>query len=192
MLPWLRPSPPPATRIEALDAGAAPRLAELHAASFAGPWEEHDFERLLADRLVHAHGLYLEPGQGRLPYPGFFGATLPGTAFLRGFLDGLSRNSRDPIGFALSRAVADEAEILTLALDPGMRGRGLSAPLLRHHLGALARAGVRRVHLEVEEGNAPALALYRRHGFEQVGQRPGYYRQPDAPATGALVLTATL
>jgi ribosomal-protein-alanine N-acetyltransferase len=91
-----------------------------------------------------------------------------------------------PCGFVLSRRVADEAEILSVAVAAETRGRGYAGALLAHHLDLLSRHGVRTVHLEVEEGNDPALALYRRHGFEEVGRRPGYYAKPDgATAAGA-------
>jgi ribosomal-protein-alanine N-acetyltransferase len=52
--------------------------------------------------------------------------------------------------------------------------------------------GVRAVFLEVEEGNEPALKLYRRAAFRQVGHRPNYYPQPDAKPAAALVLRRDL
>lgn len=186
---WLRWAPQLHHRVEPLDAGAAPLLAGLHAAAFAGPWEEHEFERLLTERIVHAHGVYVEAA---LPTWGWAGPGLAGGAFLRGFLEGFLGTGREPLGFVLSRAVEDEAEILTLALHPDVRGRGLAAPLLRRHLDDLMRLGVRAVHLEVEEGNAPALRLYQRHGFNEVGRRPGYYAGPGGTRATALVLTARL
>ena len=64
-------------------------------------------------------------------------------------------------------------------LAPALRGGGPSRVLLRGHLNRLAQAGVARVHLEVDEGNAPALKLYARHGFRQIGERTGYYLRPD-------------
>lgn len=100
--------------------------------------------------------------------------------------------SREPSGFVLSRVVADEAEILSVALAGEIRGQGHARPLLTHHLDELARQGVRAVHLEVEEGNAPALALYRRLGFEEVGRRTGYYAKPDGNAATALTMRARL
>ena len=54
----------------------------------------------------------------------------------------------------MSRLAADEAEILSIAVDPGYRGRGLSRDLLLTHLGHLAGRGVRTVFLEVEENNS--------------------------------------
>ncbi|WP_430912974.1 GNAT family N-acetyltransferase [Methylobacterium sp. sgz302541] len=95
-------------------------------------------------------------------------------------------------GFVLSRKVADEAEILTVVLSPSVRGGGLSRRLLREHLAALSLAGIRHVHLEVDEGNAPALRLYARHGFAKVGERTGYYTHKDGGRTTALTMRATL
>lgn len=97
-----------------------------------------------------------------------------------------------PAGFALSRLAADEAEILSVAILRSARGRGHSRTLLRHHLQSLAHAGIARVHLEVEEGNLPALALYRRIGFIQSGLRPGYYARPDGTRAAALSMTRHL
>jgi ribosomal-protein-alanine N-acetyltransferase len=79
------------------------------------------------------------------------------------------------VGFIMSRTAADEAEILSIAIAPAWRGRGLSRPLLDFHLRALAGLGVRALFLEVEERNAPALRLYEGALFRQVGQRRGYY-----------------
>ena len=95
-------------------------------------------------------------------------------------------------GFALSRKAADEAEILTIVLAPAVRGGGLSHRLLGEHLTALSFAGVRSVHLEVDEGNAPALKLYARHGFTKVGERTGYYPRPDGGRATALTMRALL
>ncbi|WP_375407678.1 GNAT family N-acetyltransferase [uncultured Methylobacterium sp.] len=95
-------------------------------------------------------------------------------------------------GFVLSRKIADEAEILTLVLSPSVRGGGLSHRLLREHLAHLAQAGVRSVHLEVDEGNVPALKLYARHGFNQVGERTGYYARKDGSRATALTMKASV
>ena len=73
---------------------------------------------------------------------------------------------------------ADEAEILSIAVAAGHRGRGLSRTLLLTHLGHLAGRGVRTVFLEVEENNQPARRLYDRAGFMVVGRRERYYQQP--------------
>jgi len=79
------------------------------------------------------------------------------------------------VGFILSRTAPDEAEILSVAIAPGWKGRGLSRQLLDLHLRRLAGAGVRSVYLEVGESNEPARRLYRQAGFREVGRRQGYY-----------------
>jgi [ribosomal protein S18]-alanine N-acetyltransferase len=91
-------------------------------------------------------------------------------------------------GFIMSRMAADEAEILSVAIAPGRRGRGLSRPLLAFHLRSLAGRGVRAAFLEVDEQNEPARRLYGRAGFREVGRRQGYY---ESGAT-ALVLRRDL
>jgi ribosomal-protein-alanine N-acetyltransferase len=91
-------------------------------------------------------------------------------------------------GFALSRKVLDEAELLTIAVDASLRGQGLGRQLLAVHLETLASAGARIIFLEVEEANAAARKLYDRAGFAVVGQRDGYYRKPDGSRARALVM----
>ena len=91
-------------------------------------------------------------------------------------------------GFILSRIAAGEAEILSVAIVPHWRGRGFARPLLDLHLRRLAGLGTRAVFLEVDEHNAPAVGLYRKAGFYEVGRRRGYY---DSGAT-ALVLRRDL
>jgi ribosomal-protein-alanine N-acetyltransferase len=95
---------------------------------------------------------------------------------------------RTMIGFILSRLVAGEAEILSVAVAPARRGRGFARPLLALHLRRLAGLGARTVFLEVDKDNAPARALYKRAGFYEVGQRQAYY----AGGAAALVLRRDL
>jgi len=92
-------------------------------------------------------------------------------------------------GFLLARAVADEAEILTLAVDPARRRQGIARRLLADFdAGATARGAV-RAFLEVAADNAPARALYLGAGWHQIGIRKGYVRRPDGPDIDALILT---
>jgi ribosomal-protein-alanine N-acetyltransferase len=95
-------------------------------------------------------------------------------------------------GFVVSRIGADEAEILSVAIDPRHRGRGLSRDLLLTHLGHLAGRGVRTVFLEVEENNQPARRLYQRAGFATVGCRERYYQQPGGEPLNALLMRRDL
>jgi ribosomal-protein-alanine N-acetyltransferase len=97
-----------------------------------------------------------------------------------------------PAGFILSRRIGDEAEVLSVAIAPELRGRNCARPLLAAHLETLSREGVRTVHLEVEEGNVRALALYRRLGFGEIGRREGYYLKPDGSQATALTMSRSL
>src|SRR6201995_5809258 len=92
----------------------APKLAQLHGASFHRGWGEGEFEAMLSERNTLVHRLKL---------------------------------GRKIIGFAVSRMGADEAEILSIAIDPDHRGRGLSRNLFLTHLGHLAGRGVRTIFL---------------------------------------------
>ncbi len=95
-------------------------------------------------------------------------------------------------GFALSRLAADEAEILSIAVRPRRRGEGVAGRLLTAHAQTLALNRVRTIFLEVEEGNAPALALYRRQGFAEMARRNAYYRKADGSAATAIVMRRSL
>jgi ribosomal-protein-alanine N-acetyltransferase len=147
-----------AIAIEPASLRDAPKLAQLHGASFHRGWGEGEFEQMLAERNTLVHRLRL---------------------------------GRKTIGFAVSRMAADEAEILSIAVEPSHRGRGLSRNLLLTHLGHLAGHGVRAVFLEVEENNQPARRLYDRAGFVVTGRRERYYRQ-DGEQLNALMMRRDL
>lgn len=106
----------------------------------------------------------------------------------------------DPLVFALTeaeglligRAVAGEAELLTIAVAPQARGRGIGARLMQRFLYQAQLRGAEEAFLEVAAGNAPAISLYRAHGFADAGLRRGYYRHPDGRAEDALVLRRAL
>jgi ribosomal-protein-alanine N-acetyltransferase len=95
-------------------------------------------------------------------------------------------------GFIISRIIAGEAEILSVAVASAHRGKGLARQMLNLHLRRLAGIGTRTVFLEVDEGNLPACRLYKRAGFRSVGRREGYYRDRAGNSTAALVLRCEL
>ena len=125
-----------------------------------------------AARLAQLHGASFHRGWGE----GEFEAMLSE----RNTLVDRLRLGRKVIGFAASRMAADEAEILSIAIDATQRGRGLSRNLLLTHLGHLAGRGVRTIFLEVEENNQPARRLYEWAGFGVVGRRGTIERASDA------------
>jgi len=85
-----------------------------------------------------------------------------------------------PDGFVLARVAGGEAEILTLAVVPRARGKGLGRALLCEAIAKAERKGADAVFLEVSATNPAALALYARLGFANVGSRRAYYRGVDA------------
>jgi [ribosomal protein S18]-alanine N-acetyltransferase len=137
-----------------------------------------------AARLAQLHGASFHRGWGE----GEFEAMLSE----RNTLVHRLRLGRKVIGFAVSRMAADQAEILSIAVDADHRGKGLSRNLLLAHLGHLAGHGVRSIFLEVEENNAPARRLYDWAGFGVVGRRERYYKQADGEQLNALLMRRDL
>jgi ribosomal-protein-alanine acetyltransferase len=81
-------------------------------------------------------------------------------------------------GFLIARQVADEAEVLNLAVLAEARRKGQATALLATALDQFRNSGVLRVFLEVRESNQPAIAFYTKHGFSCSGRRKAYYRNP--------------
>ena len=96
------------------------------------------------------------------------------------------------IGLILLRAVADDAEILTLAVAPAHRRQGLARALVDCGLKIAVQQGARRGFLEVAADNLPAIGLYEGADFARVGRRPAYYARRSGPPMDALVLSRTL
>jgi [ribosomal protein S18]-alanine N-acetyltransferase len=94
----------------------------------------------------------------------------------------VARNEQGIAAFICGRKVAEEGEILNLAVRPGLRKRGMGKALAGKLLHAFAQDGVAQVFLEVRESNAPAISFYRQLGFHQIGHRPSYYQNPPEAA----------
>lgn len=105
---------------------------------------------------------------------------LPGTFALLGALEG------EPAGFVLVRSDGTEAEVLTIAVAPEQRRRGVARRLLGAALDRLGSEGTQRLVLDVAEDNSAARALYAALDFREVGRRRRYYRS----GADALVLAA--
>lgn len=96
-------------------------------------------------------------------------------------------------GFVLARIAGDEAEILTLAVVPHARGKGLGRALLQAAIAGCEEQGAHAMFLEVGADNPHALALYAGLGFTKVGMRKGYYSSVSGSGGGdALVLRLSL
>lgn len=95
-------------------------------------------------------------------------------------------------GFAIGRVAADEAELLTIAVAPEARRKGLGRRLLAAFEAEAARRGAAVAFLEVAETNAAARALYTGAGWRETGRRRGYYRVDEATRLDAIVMTREL
>ena len=99
----------------------------------------------------------------------------------------LAERDGSTVGFALLRAVVDEAELLLLAVSPVARRRGVGGGLVRSAIMDCADRGITAIHLEVRDGN-DALKLYTASGFHKIGERRNYYRGVDGRSYSALTL----
>lgn len=144
--------------IRPLDIEDSHILSVLHHEDFARPWTEDEFASLLAQETVFGYAA-VETGRPRSL----------------------------PVGFVLARLTAGEAEILTIAVARARRGYGIGRQLMDAVLRELHAARAEALFLEVDETNAPAIALYKKLGFYQVGNRPDYYKHGER-RTNALVM----
>ncbi len=81
-------------------------------------------------------------------------------------------------GYAIASVAVGEAHLLNLCIAPSCRRAGLASTLLEAMLQASRRLGAIRIFLEVRPSNQPAIGLYRKFGFVEVGDRPRYYPAP--------------
>ena len=146
------------------------------------------------------HGLHIEPADAR-------DAPLLAKLHAQGFHRGWPREDfaayiagRDtPVyvvcdskhriaGFAMIRLAADEAELITIAVDSKWRRRGVGAALMRAVFEDLMMTPARRLFLEVADDNPAALRLYGQLGFERISERQGYYAREDGRPATAIVM----
>jgi ribosomal-protein-alanine N-acetyltransferase len=139
-------------------------VANLHRSRFARPWGDGEFHSLLAQETV-------------------FGFVARQTnAFLKKPLP----------GFVLARHVAGEAEILTIAVNARLGRAGLGWRLMQAAIREARGRGGETMFLEVDGGNLPAIGLYRKLGFEKVGERKAYYVDDRGAKSTALVMRRVL
>jgi [ribosomal protein S18]-alanine N-acetyltransferase len=96
-----------------------------------------------------------------------------------------------PFGFALIQTIAEQAEVLTLAVDPARRRAGVGRALITTSLAAARVLNAEAMFLEVAVDNTAAHGLYTSLGFETAGRRAGYYRRADG-MVDALILRRSL
>lgn len=140
------------------------RIMEVMASAFAPEYGEAWNRRQVSDSLL-----------------------LGGTGYcLIGAEGSLDPTPEEPVaGFALTRTMFDEQELLLFAVLPRYRGRGLGAALLTEVIARARNQNIGRIFLEMRRNN-PAGKLYTGFGFRTIGTRPGYYRTASGERLDAL------
>ena len=93
----------------------------------------------------------------------------------------LEENGR-VLGYVGTQTVMDETDMMNIAVHPEHRRRGIADALMAVLISDLERMGSRSLTLEVRVSNEPARKLYERWGFDEVGRRKNYYRNPREDA----------
>ncbi len=152
----------PAIQLRVADGARAPDLAAVHRQAFDRPWTALELQHLIDSPCTFA----LEA------VPQVWLAA--------------------PLGFIVVRAVAGEAEILTLAVHPEARRRGLGRALVQGAATTAEELGAQALWLEVAVDNMAAIALYGATGFQAAGKRPRYYTRTPSERVDALVMRRLL
>lgn len=90
--------------------------------------------------------------------------------------------SEKVLGYVGAQSVLDEADMMNLAVSEDARRQGIAEQLVSSLCSRLAENGIMHLLLEVRVSNSPALCLYEKMGFEQIGRRPNYYFHPREDA----------
>ncbi|AAL53159.1 ribosomal-protein-alanine acetyltransferase [Brucella melitensis bv. 1 str. 16M] len=147
--------------IEPLGAQDSHAIQRIHAVAFHHGWSSDDFRSLIAQDTIF------------------------------GFIARPQGKPNEACGFVLARLVAGEAEILTIAVSRDVQRQGVGRMLMDGVLRHLYQERAETLFLEVDEANIAAQALYRRLGFQKVGDRPAYYETANG-RSAALILRRDL
>lgn len=91
-------------------------------------------------------------------------------------------------GFVLSRVIACEGEILTIAIEPPWQNQGLGGTLLTLALEEMKNQGAQEVFIEVKKDDSRLVQFYQTHGFDEIALRRGYYRRSNGQLVDALIM----
>ena len=94
----------------------------------------------------------------------------------------VAMNDDTVVGYIGSQTVAGETDVMNIAVHPDWRRRGIAQSLIECLVVELKNRGSEALMLEVRASNEPAIALYEKLEFRQVGRRPNYYRNPKEDA----------
>lgn len=135
-----------------------PAIAALEAETFSAPWDEASI-------------------RGELENPLALWLVAEGV----GDRDGADK-SGSLLGYVGSQACFEDADILNVCVSPAARRRGIAEALMQELEVQLVPKGVEKITLEVRASNEPAIRLYEKLGYAQVGVRKGYYEKPREDA----------
>ncbi len=108
-------------------------------------------------------------------------------------LGAFSNGDKNPNAFLLVRCVADEAEVISIAVGRRHRRKGVAEGMLDVAIDTLYDKGIKELHLEVDENNKGAVELYNQAGFEVIGERKAYYKsEKGEKASSALMMRLIL
>jgi ribosomal-protein-alanine N-acetyltransferase len=99
---------------------------------------------------------------------------------------------RNVFGFVMLRHLGDDVELMTIAVDPRYRGKGVGKALMQACFSDLMMSAGKRMVLEVAADNPAAVKLYKKLGFAQIAERQGYYARSDGKPATALVMARDL
>lgn len=152
-----------ASSIERVGVGYADILAAIHAPCFEDSWDAGAMSALLAT---------------------------PGSTALLATQD--NNGHSEPVGFALLRSATDEMEVLTLAVLPHKRRRGVARALLQAVRRHAEETGASKIFIEYAQNNIAAHALYEKAGYTQNGVRMNYYKNADGTVCDAITASLSL
>jgi len=136
-----------------------PTVREIEVMSFSNPWSENTFRGEIQNTSV----------------------SFPMVA--------VRRPGEEVLGYIVFWQIREDVQINNIAVHPGCRGLGLGEAMMRFAIAKSRDAGATFMTLEVRPSNTPAVALYRKLGFEIMGARKNYYTKPPEDAhVMALVL----
>jgi ribosomal-protein-alanine N-acetyltransferase len=160
----------PPYKVEPMRWGDVPQVMAIERKAFTLPWSDYTYRHeLLENRNAH----YLVARR-------LNGGVLSKSTWLTRLL---KLEQQAPIvGYGGFWIVLDEAHISTIASDEQWRGRGIGELMLLAMIERGIELGAGEVTLEVRVTNRVAQSLYRKYGFEVVGQRPRYYRDNNEDA----------
>lgn len=86
------------------------------------------------------------------------------------------------LGYVGSQTVLGETDMMNIATHPDYRKKGIGTSLINALIDVLAEQGSHSLMLEVRASNDPAISVYKKLGFDEIGRRKNYYRNPKEDA----------